>query len=684
MAGVTYPESGNAPAVSDEPQGANAGPSLAGMVRKRWEEGGRVLLVPRKDYWINFAFYLGEQWLWWDDTRNMVARMPLAWSPLGPDKTHLVINRIRPNMNIVLGRMLKSVLAFEVPPSSGADDVTAGARKAAKVLEGYHRDQDWENVRHDGLAAAFYGGTSAVVVEWDGTRGTELQYDQATGQVVGTGDAYLRAVNVNEFVIEPGVRSAQEARWGIIGVAVGVEAAKEQYRLSWTPRPDTGIVRSPMHLHMLQSAGKPGGVDQCLVLTYYERPSPGNRAGRYAVVINDRVVYDGKWPFPFRELNIHPMRQGRIDGKWWGTTLMNDAVKLQFAYNHARSVLQEHLRMIGNVRMIAPAGSFHEEDLTDGIGDVLWYSPDGNLRPEFLMPPNLPRWVSAEPDNLRAELDEIMHVHDTSRGVGFDRASGQALALLSEKDDTPLGIMAHEQAAVWGRVGSQVLKLLEAKGTDRRALTIPLAKGVSERLVFDGKMLRGQTNAQVPLDAVKPFSDAARQAFWKDLWDRRIIVDPRQYARGVGLPPESFEELLDPDSAKAHRENYRMAQGIVEIPDDFDDHAIHMAEHNRFRKSDSYKYADADARSIVDDHVKYHDMRNHEQMAQQVQRAQVNPMLAAMPQADTPPGAFQAQTEQERQMAALQGSMGSNGGGVMNMPAGGTTPALQAGIPGQQ
>lgn len=680
---MAYPADGNAPDVNDETSGSGQ-ESLAALVRKRWNDGSRELMVARKGYWINLAFYLGEQWLWWNESRNMVDRLPIEWSPLGPDRTHHTENRIRPNLNIVLGRMLRADLAYEVPPTSGADDVVRGARTSEKVLEAYHRDQDWESIRHDEVADAFYGGTSAVMVEWDGTRGKELQYDHQTGKVVATGDAYLRALAATEFCLEPGT-TRETARWWCMAIATPCELAKDQYHLPWMPQPDAGVGRTPVHVQMLNATGRSSDRDQCLVLTMYERPNPSNRKGRYVVTINDRTVHEGKWPFPFDDLNVHPFRQGRIPHKWYGDTLMNDAVKLQFSYNFSRSVLQEHLKALGNMRVIAPRGAFHEDDFTDDVGGILWYQPDNaGGKPEFMVPPNLARWVSAEPENLRTALDEIMHVHDISRGQGYDRASGQALALLGEKDETPLGVMAKEQASGHGRIASQVLKLLEAKGTETRTASIPLTKSIAEAVSWTGKELRGQTTAVVPLDAVAAKPAAAREAFWKDLWDRKIVTDARQYARGVGLPPENFQALLDPDSARAQDENYRMMQGMVELPEDFDDHAIHMAEHNRFRKSDSYRFASPEARSIIDDHIAYHEKLIHGEMAQQVNRAQQNPVAAMIPQAHEPPGAYRAPTGDEQAQAMMMAAAGgtqSGGGDQMQLPPGGTTPALASGLP---
>jgi hypothetical protein len=682
---TSYPESGDAPWSDDQPtlDATATGSTLAHDVRKKWEAGGKAIARARKNYWLNLSFCLGDQWVYWDKVRNEVAGYPEQWSPLGPERECVIINRMGPNLEVVMGRMLKAMLSFEVPPTDSSDGAVRGARTSAKVLEGYHREQDWELLRQQALADAFYGGASAVMVEWDGTRGTELQYDQATDQVVSTGDAYLRALNIHEFCLEPTARHGQESRWGIVGVAMPVDAAKEQYRLKWMPRSDVLASRSPIHLSMMDSIGRSSDKDQCLVLSYYERPHTGCRAGRYCIVINDQIVYQGKWPFPFKHLNIHVARQRQIAGKWYGHTMLNDAAKVQVMYNFARSVIAEHLKKVANMRITAPRGQFFEEDLTDRVGEILWYTPDGtNARPDYMAPPNLARFISAEPEALKAELDEIMHIHDISRGEAFDRASGQAIALLSEKDESPLGMMAHEQASLWGRTGSQVLKLLETKGTESRKVSIPLMRGLSQSVTWDGKMLRGQTNATVSLDSVMAKSAAAREAFWKDLWDRKIVTDARQYARGVGVAPENFDAVLDPEEALVQSENYRMIQGIVEFPEEFHDDAKHIEGHNRFRLSDEYRFADEDRRSIVDDHIRMHENQMHEQMANQVNRAQMNPALAAMPQAINPPGAFRMPTLQDRQMEAAlaEGQSGTPPSGP-DLGAGGTTPALAAGLP---
>lgn len=663
-------QNGGSPARTRDP--------FAAMVEEKWRRSSEELAGPRRDYWINLAFYLAEQWIWWDKQRNVVQPMAQHWSPLGPGRVRLTVNRLGPNLLNLMGRLLKNELIFEVTPSDSATSIVEGARRAEKALESTHREQVWESARFDEVLSCFLGGTSATILEWDGTAGTELEFDAATDQVTGTGDVNLRSLNINEFGLEPGSRTWRDSAYCMTGFALPPRTIQETYKLSWTPTPDAMTAHSSVRQKLLEGSGRNASKELALVLCYYEPPRRGSK-GQYAIVVNNQTVHRGPWPFPFTTIPLRPFRQKRVDGRWFGTTLLNDVVPIQVAYNQARSVLAEHMKLAGNARLVAPWGAFEEEDLTDNAGSILFYAPDlGGAVPNYLAPPNLPRWLTAEAENLKGELDDIMLVHDISRGQGFDRASGQALALLAEKDDSPLGSMAFEQRAGWQDNGTMTLECYKHVRETRKA-TLRAAPGISESTEWNGQMLQGQTNVTIPLDSVMPHTHAARLAFAKDLWDRKIITDPRMYARMVGLPPDEFEQLLDADAASANRENLRMAMGAIELPQDFEDHAVHISEHNRWRKSDAYKYAPEDVRKIMDDHIKYHEQKAHQEFAKQFERAKANPAFAALPQADEPVGSNVPLPEAEQQALAMQQAMaGGGGGGQAQIGPGGTTASLES------
>lgn len=645
-------------------------------VMHRWKLVQEDLAKARREYWMNLSFYLGEQWLWWDRHRKIIQQLPQQYSPLGPGRARITVNRMAPNLGSVLGRFLKNQLAFEVLPSAVADDATGGARLSERVLAAYHRKQDWEQLRFDEVLGALLGGTAAISIDWDGQKGKKLTVDPRNHSIVAIGEPCLRSLNISEFGIEPQVRDWRQARWWVQGLALPPETVKSMLGLSWMPRVDVGALATPLQQKLAGDSGRSGGDKLTLILSYYERPNKETPQGEYRVVVNGMTVHSEAWPFPFDDLNLEIFRCRKLPSEWVGTTFVSDAVPIQFAYNHARSVIAEHMKLAGNARLMAPYGAFNEEDLTDDPGSVLFWQPDlGSTPPGYLAPPSLPRWMLEEAANLKAELDDTMFVNDVSRGVGFDRASGQALAVLGEKADSPLAAMVFEQKRGWESIGSKVLQVLGKKAGETREMTLPAAPGIPEVVKWNGSMLRGQYDVQVPLEAVAPRTHASQMAYAKDLWDRQIITDPRQYARMSGLPPEDFGELLDADAASAQRENLRMMAGYPEIPEKFEDHGVHIAEHNRQRKSDSYKFATPDIKKLMDDHIQFHEMLAHEELAKQTQAAAMDPILAMAPQGNAPPGSALPPTAAEQQAAMARQMQG--GSGTPALGPGGTSAGVE-------
>lgn len=653
---------------------------LAQLVTQRWKDGQDALARQRRSYWQNLAFFLGYHWVWWSETHGSVMPLRQDYSPLGPGRSRLTVNKFAANLVNVMGRLLKRELPFEVTPSDVVSAVVEGAKLAEHLLEGQAKQQGWELVRFDALFAAMLGGVSAVVTEWDPMAGQVLEWDLQTNQAkYGTGDVRLDAFNANEFALEPNVRRATDSRYGIVGTCLPAAYLRDKYQLSWMPRADAYTTDTQFQGRLASMGGHDRGRNLTLALTYYEPPSRFSRLGTYACVLNGVCVHRSEWPLPFDELNFTTFRSKRIDGRWAGDTFLNDAVPIQVAYNHARSVIAEHMKLAGNARLAAPMGAIDPKDLRGRPGDILWWSPDGTgAMPQYLSPPNLPRWLTQEADQLGNELDEIMQVHEISRGVGFSRASASALSLLAEQDDSALGTIVFEQKHGWERVASQVLRIYGGKVPETRRVKIRAAAGIAAVYQWNGKALMDQYDVSIPLDAVTPRTQAASMANAKDLWDRKIITDPRVYARMSGLPPDQFEQLLDVDAAKANRENLRMAMGVVEIPDTRDDNAIHMTEHRRFVMSDTYKYADPSVQALFDDHMKMHEQLEHEQVAQQIARAQTGPQIPGIPQADRP-DTLPLPESQAVAMANQPPMPGAGGGGqaLPPMPSfGGGAPAV--------
>jgi len=195
-----------------------------------------------------------------------------------------------------------------------------------------------------------------------------------------------------------------------------------------------------------------------------------------------------------------------------------------------------------------------------------------------------------------------------------DRNSGLALSLLAEKDDTPLGPMAKDQAHGWARIAEMTLSLykMNAESTQiSRSTTIVTENGVPHAIQWNAKDIDEKPKVIVPLDATMPRSKIATQSLLTGLSQQfpQVFqnINARSLASLLGLPdPKTFLAQLDPDGAKAEWENGLLMQSIPIIPEDFDVHDIHIKIHNDERKSTAYELMPQEQRQYLDLHIQAH------------------------------------------------------------------------------
>ena len=611
----------------------------AAKVRELYDEGNKATRTESRNYWVNRCFVAGEMNIRWDDWRNRPDSLPAS----APNRTKHVNNRLWPSSRTLISKMLRRPLQFEVLATQPNDDAVLGARIAEAAVEDVHREHDWEDLRRDHAWAMWLGGTAGLALEWD-PRAGELLEENHHGGRVGTGDTREYALNVTEIVTEPGARNIEKAAWWIRLAALPPGEVRDLYGLEDEPKSDASAGLSPLQARLLEDRGEEASSSLTLVLTYYERPT-GKSEGQVAVVVGEEVVSHGAWPFPFKDrLNICVARETPVGGRWTGDTILSAAISPQRALNRAEGSIDEHMDKAGNARILDEDGTTDDEAWDDDPASIVHVRPGAQKWPDYMSPPQMPSWWQARPGEIKADIDDILGVHDISRGdapSGVD--SGVALSLLAEQDDTPVGAVAAELASCWGRFATIVLRTLEAKVTERRPARIERSGQLPEVVSWSGGDFAGQTRCIVPLDAVAPTSRAARLQQGILLWDKGLFAGPD------GKPDtQAFFSFVDvsgsndvtshmnADAAKAQRENHQMALGIPAVPERFDNHEIHIAEIDRFRKSERYEHSSEDVKAIFEDHANAHEVLGHEEAGEQQNRAMVNPALPGAPQAHEP------------------------------------------------
>lgn len=603
----------------------------AAQVRELLSKGAADLQADRYEYFLNTAFLAGEQWIW----LNPVTRT-LAELPRDPDRVRTQVNRLRPASRTIVSKLVSRELDFEVPPTGADDSTIRGARTAEAILAAVRRDHDWEGVREDAYQAAWKAGTAAICIDWDPAAGKPAGFGPS-GSALNTGDTSETALSVVEFVVEPGVRNAEFARWWMKVIALPPEQVQAMYpdKFPEAPGADATAGTTPLQQKLLaihQGRDTSTQVSLTLLLTYYERPNPLCPEGRILTVVGEQVVDEKPWYFPWKDrLNLVILKETREEGKWKGSTILTTARPVQTALNQSWSSIVEHMKEAGNARLYIPQSMIDMiEEMTDLPGEFVPY-PDGQSPPQYASPPSMPDWWIRQPEMLAAEIDDILGVHEASRGdAPKNIESGLGLSILIEQDATPIGRMTKEGALAWGRLASMTLKLYEARVAETRSSVIRTPGQPPRTAKWTGKDLKGQTEAIVPIDAVMPRSRAAQQQFAKDALQMGIITTFAQYVKLADVPGHAdMLEAVSPDIAKARRENHTMSLGQPAIPEPFDKHPEHIEEHLSFMKSEEWDLMDEEARQIFRDHNQAHANYDAEALGKQLSKAQVSPVLAA-------------------------------------------------------
>lgn len=628
-------------------------PFTPAKVKDLYQTGLKPLRLAMQDYWLNHAFLEGYQWLWVEPSSREIRELPRD-----SERYQATINRMAHSTRSIMSKFTQRELLFEVLPDAATDLATKGAQVAESVLEGVHRSHSWESKREIAGRAAWKGGTAIIAVDWNPNAGETLfdagldaggefgERDEQA-QAVAEGDTVETVLSIAEFVVEPGVKDAERARWWIKAQALPPSEVQSTYDMPKPPPADATASLNNFSAQMLATnagygeTNNGGTVELTLVLTYYERPNNLNRKGRVAVVVDGKFVDGPKdWPFPWTDrLNFGLQRETPKENTWQGSTILSEARLVQVAYNAAWSNVLEHMKLAGNARLLIDAGAADMMDqFTDLPGEMLpWAS--GTPRPEWLTPAPMPDWVLRQPGELAAAMDDILGIHDVSRGSApANIESGYGLSILAEQDNSPVGRMVKDSANAWQTVATMVLKLYEAETTATRRTTIQRNDTTSgpRTVQWTGDTLAGQTDVSIPMDAVLPRSRAAMAAMAEKMATLGVIQpgDIETFARIAELPGQ--KELLaasSPDTNRARRENYKMGQGRPAVPQPWDDHTIHIHEHHGEMKNMDWENAPEEIQSLFLTHLQAHETLAAEAAGKAQARANVSPMMATAPNA---------------------------------------------------
>lgn len=537
-----------------------------------------------------------------------------------------VYNHIAPILETRLSKLARVKAKATVRPSSPDDADRASAEVATKLVQAVSAENGFSALMSEANVWSEVTGSAFYKVSWDTAKGMALDADGKLreGEVKITVcppfEIFPENIALSELDAQPSVMHAK------------VMGTEDIFRI-WGKR----VEGRTLNVFSFENADVLGGLgyhatvpkmvteareDAVLVIEKYSMPTEAYPDGRLLIVAGDALVHDGPLPY----LNGEDGKRGypfarqvclETLGNFFGGSVVERIIPVQRAYNAVKNRKHEFMDRIAMGVLAVEDGSVDTDALEEeGLppGKILVYR-QGSAPPVLLNAGQVPSEFSREEEKLLNEFVMISGVSEvtTYSQVPSNVASGTAISLLLEQDDTRISLTADSLREAVKRVAKQIIRLYKQFAAAPRMMRVAGEGGEVEVLQFSASDLGSE---DVTFDTMNEIEDSlsARRAMVFDLLnlglfaDENGVISSRTKTKlleilGFG----GWEHSRDTDEAhiaKAERENFELRTADV-TPDVLDDHALHIAEHTRLAVSAPCE-KDEKFRARVSAHINKH------------------------------------------------------------------------------
>lgn len=564
--------------------------------------------LPEYQMKLNIAFLLGQQWIAWNTSKRVFER-PVSRTDDPNAPIRLTINKVAGIAERTVAALTKEHAVPECRPASDDDDDVSAAKVGTRMLSHEMSRLRWTDFITDFAFWPVVLGWSYIHVSWDPEQGKSV-YEDEDGSL-HEGEIKLTNVPAPELAVDPNGTTMRDSLWALWSTTMTREAVWEKWgKLVTDAAPKQSLVEEMFSLAEGDTKTNPKtksrDEDTVEVNQFWMRPSRSAPKGYVITWCGDEVLEKiDEYPYehgqlPFVQVDLLP-GFGTREGRTW----FSDLIPMQTDYNDARS-REAMLRRTMNPKLLAPVGSIDMQRLSTRV-EVIPYAPTGGT-PTWEIPSN--SWMQQHEQGMQrsdAEMGERSGQNDATQGNTPASMPAAAILALQEADATKLAISSTLLAGAIAEVGWHQLMLIKQFWTEERLVRTWSEEGDLEAERFSGADVDNVLDVHVSAESTVPRSKSARAQMAMELQAQGFFPDPRLFLRTLDMPGIEFlVEHLNVDAKQAQRENTRLRDGIVCEVHDFDNHMIHVTEHNNFRKTQEYEMLDDGAKIVFDAHVAVH------------------------------------------------------------------------------
>lgn len=513
-----------------------------------------------------------------------------------------VYNHIAPILETRLAKLGRVKAKAQVRPATSDDEDVASASLATKLIDAVCKENDFSSQLALANTWSEITGSAFFKVTWDANKGHALD---ASGEIK-EGDVTITLCPPFEIFPEDIAITDIDKQSSIMHAKV--LTAKEVKRI-WGKDVKGGDV----NVFSFDNAQVGGGFgytasvpkivsekreDSVTVIEKYEAPTHEYPNGRLIIVAGDTLLYQGDMPYLNGEDGVrgYPFsKQVCIDNltNFFGTSVVERIIPVQRAYNTVKNRKHEFMNRMAVGVMAVEDGSVDTDNLEEeGLppGKVVVYR-QGSTPPIMLSPTQVPSEFSREEEKLLNEFVMISGVSEvtTYSQVPANVASGTAISLLLEQDDTRIALTADNLRESIKRISKQVLRLYRQFAKVPRVKRITGDNGDVEIASFCAGNIDSE---DIVFDTISDIEDtlSARRAMVYDLLKLGLFADENGKLNASTkarlfeiLGFGNWEDGRNNDEIhrkKALRENMELEKKDVPV-DVYDDHALHIEEHVR-------------------------------------------------------------------------------------------------------
>jgi len=565
---------------------------------KQYLTDGLEYRRPFEERWIiSLAFLAGRQHTFFNRSAFLLQQLtPIRGRLRNTD------NKLLPKWRRQVADLIKNDPVMSVVPETNDDEDIKAAKVGDKVLKSFWRSATMKKKIRELAGWMFATGNGFLDDRWNPKLGP-VSINKKTGALEYMGDVDVGVWSPLEIVVpftEIGTNHIDDFPW----------LAKQKWRgLDWFKNNFTrgGEVKAESPLTRFadinQLFGNPGASaaanskqDGAVCINFYMQPSEKFKQGLFITAANGIIL--NVQDFPFVKYNISHFKDIDMPGVFWGKATTEEAIPLQRVWNRTLSSVDEYNRMIARGKGLVPRGSKLDSLPDSTHGEWIEYTPVLGHKPEIMDLKNLPQTYEQILQHTNSSLQDLFSQHEVSRGTNkSDIRSGNMVNILREQDahgNIPAHSIFEESME---ELFARVLKRVQSGYVAERMLKLVGNEGEFEIFAFQGSDLRNNTDVSVKRQSSMPDSRAAREALVMDRFEQGLYGDPadpevRRHVMNM-LDDAVVKDIFSDtrlDEHYARWENRILQSGKrAYLINTYDNHEIHVKEHNHFRKSMDYQ-----------------------------------------------------------------------------------------------